>query len=103
MQTEEQRRRRDTKHYMSGMRRFMRGLGARVGSGETSGTGDEERYLFMEAEKELHEVQAAAIAAMRASGVTDGQIAKMLGVTRQAVSKRWPGGGTYKGARGRYH
>jgi hypothetical protein len=43
-----------------------------------------------------------AVMALRDQGVTDGQIARVLNVSQQAVSKRWPGGGRYVGAAGRY-
>lgn len=52
--------------------------------------------------QELANVETAAIHGMRAGGVTDSQLAQALGVTQQAVSKRWPGGGLYVGAAGRY-
>ncbi len=39
---------------------------------------------------------------MRDSGHTDADIARALGTSRAAVSKRWPGGGRYVGAAGRY-
>jgi hypothetical protein len=44
----------------------------------------------------------AAVRCQRDMGYNDGEIAEALGVTRQAVSKRWPGGGRYVGAGGRY-
>jgi hypothetical protein len=43
-----------------------------------------------------------AVCALRDHGATDAQIAEALNITRQAVSKRWPGGGRYVGAAGRY-
>lgn len=39
---------------------------------------------------------------LRDHGATDKQIGEAMGVTQQAVSKRWPGGGRYVGAAGRY-
>jgi hypothetical protein len=47
-------------------------------------------------------LRTAVIHALRTQGVTDKQIGEELGVTQQAVSKRWPGGGRYVGAAGRY-
>jgi hypothetical protein len=56
--------------------------------------------------RKLHQswlaVQDKAVAGLRSSGYTDGQIGQALGITQQAVSKRWPGGGRYVGAAGRY-
>lgn len=43
-----------------------------------------------------------AVTSCRDNGATDAEIAEALGVTRQAVSKRWPGGGRYVGAAGQY-
>lgn len=39
---------------------------------------------------------------LRDHGSTDKEIGEAMGVTQQAVSKRWPGGGRYVGAAGRY-
>lgn len=47
-------------------------------------------------------VRDRVIEGLREQGVTDKQIGEALGVTQQAVSKRWPGGGRYVGAAGRY-
>lgn len=46
--------------------------------------------------------RSAAVTAVRDHGATDRQIGEALGVSQQAVSKRWPGGGRYVGAAGRY-
>lgn len=43
-----------------------------------------------------------AVFALRDGGITDAEIGRALGVSQQAVSKRWPGGGRYVGAAGRY-
>lgn len=50
----------------------------------------------------IGEVRKSVVYGMRENGVTDRQIADALGITQQAVSKRWPGGGRYVGAAGRY-
>ena len=43
-----------------------------------------------------------AVRKMRTQGHTDADIALALGVSRPAVSKRWPGDGSYVGAAGRF-
>lgn len=43
-----------------------------------------------------------AVYSLRDAGYTDTEIGRRLGTTQQAVSKRWPGGGRYVGAAGRY-
>ena len=55
-----------------------------------------------ELEQLVREVRTAAVLGMREHGTTDAQIAKALGISQQAVSKRWPGGGRFVGAAGRY-
>lgn len=51
---------------------------------------------------EIAMLRAIAVYGLRDRGFTDGQIGQALGITQQAVSKRWPGGGRYVGAAGRY-
>lgn len=53
-------------------------------------------------EAELDLLRSRVVFGLRDHGATDGQIAAALGVSQQAVSKRWPGGGRYIGAAGRY-
>lgn len=55
-----------------------------------------------EIEKIVALVRTHAVYAMREAGYTDSQLAQALGVSQQAVSKRWPGWGRYVGAAGRY-
>ena len=45
---------------------------------------------------------ASAVRSTRNNGYTDTDIASALGVSRAAVSKRWPGDGRYVGAAGRF-
>jgi hypothetical protein len=51
---------------------------------------------------QLGDALSAAVYRQRDHGISDADIAAALGITRQAVSKRWPGGGRYVGAAGRY-
>lgn len=53
-------------------------------------------------ENEIAAVRSRVVNGLRDHGVNDQQIGEALGITRQAVSKRWPGGGRYVGAAGRY-
>ena len=43
-----------------------------------------------------------AVHKMRHNGYSDGEIGLALGVSRSAVSHRWPGDGRYVGAAGRF-
>jgi hypothetical protein len=45
---------------------------------------------------------SAAVLGLRAHGTSDVQIAAALGRKRQAISKRWPGGGKFKGPKGHW-
>jgi hypothetical protein len=51
---------------------------------------------------EIQALRRKAVESMRDSGYTDKDIGEAIGITQQAVSKRWPGGGRYVGAAGRY-
>lgn len=53
-------------------------------------------------EFDLTALRAKVIQGLRESGYNDKQIGEALGITQQAVSKRWPGGGRFVGAAGRY-
>jgi hypothetical protein len=53
-------------------------------------------------EEDIALLRANVVRGLRESGYTDKQIGEALGVSQQAVSKRWPGGGRYVGAAGRY-
>lgn len=58
--------------------------------------------LLMQIEAAVNTARTLAVLGMREHGVTDTAIAEALGITQQAVSKRWPGQGRYVGAAGRY-
>lgn len=53
-------------------------------------------------ERLVRDVRTTVVYGMREHGWTDSQIGYALGISQQAVSKRWPGGGRYVGAAGRY-
>lgn len=59
-------------------------------------------HRISQMEEQLRELRTAVVHGLRTAGFTDSQIAAELGITQQAVSKRWPGGGRYVGAAGRY-
>jgi hypothetical protein len=59
-------------------------------------------YLLDHLADDIAYARTQAILGMREHGTTDKQIADALGISQQAVSKRWPGGGRYVGAAGRY-
>lgn len=82
---------------LGGARRFVKALAK-------DPTEWEPEYLpkLDELEQLVRDVRTQAIRGMREHGVSDTQIAEALGITQQAVSKRWPGGGRYVGAAGRY-
>lgn len=82
---------------LGGVIRFARAL-------DNDPTEFEPEHLDRLAELEgiIARVRTHAVYAMREAGYTDGQLASALGVSQQAVSKRWPGGGRYQGAAGRY-
>lgn len=88
---------RPTEDLASGARRMIRALGPRIANGEAA-----ELAHLVELQSVLAGVLDEAVRGLRHHGITDGEIAAELGVTRQAVSKRWPGGGLRKGRRGIY-
>lgn len=82
-----------------GIRRMIRALGDRFADGD----GDTlDLPLFKNLQAELDGALTRAVIGLRDHGYSDAEIAADLGVTRAAVSKRWPGGGRYVGAAGRY-
>jgi FixJ family two-component response regulator len=82
---------------LGGARRFVTALGKDPSEWDAE-------YLpkLDELEQLVRDIRATVIYGMREQGTTDKQIAQALGITQQAVSKRWPGGGRYVGAAGRY-
>lgn len=88
---------RPTEDVAAGVVRIVLALGKRVGQEDPQSL-----TLLRDVEAQLQASWSTAIAQLRANGYTDGELAEVLGVSRQAVSKRWPGGGRYRGAAGRY-
>jgi DNA-binding NarL/FixJ family response regulator len=82
---------------MAGAHRFVRAL-----SRDTTEWDPDDLAKLQELADAVETVRTQAVLGMRRNGTTDGAIAQALGVSRQAVSKRWPGGGRYVGAAGRY-
>lgn len=81
-----------------GIKRFTRSFLSSIGH-----EGDPpDLAKILELQRMLDDGLSQAVYDMRDHGATDGQIAEALGVSRAAVSKRWPGGGRYVGAAGRY-
>lgn len=82
---------------LGGVRRFIIALGNAPNEFEP-------RHLMalQHLKDQVDQVAAKAVYGMRESGYTDKEIAEELGVSQQAISKRWPGGGRYVGAAGRY-
>lgn len=82
---------------LGGVRRFIRALDRDVSEWEP-----DDLIILRHLEAEIDRVRSTVIRGLRETGYTDREIADALGVTQQAVSKRWPGGGRYVGAAGRY-
>lgn len=58
--------------------------------------------LLAQLDTAIARARDTAVLGLRECGYNDREIGEALGVTQQAVSKRWPGGGRYVGAAGRY-
>lgn len=61
-----------------------------------------ELLKMKELQEMLEDGLGDAVRKMRTLGHSDADIGLALGVSRAAVSKRWPGDGRYVGAAGRY-
>lgn len=60
-----------------------------------------ELALLIKLQGDIDQALTTAVLGLREHGHTDADIGTALGITRQAVSKRWPGDGRYRGAAGR--
>jgi hypothetical protein len=81
-----------------GVKRQLRSMLHAIGHEEDP----QELAKILELQRLLEDGLGEAVRNMRDHGATDADIGAALGVTRAAVSKRWPGGGRYVGAAGRY-
>lgn len=88
---------RETPDVAAGVCRMIRALGKRVAAGDPN-----ELALLLDLQTEVATALELAVRTQRGNGHSDGDIGRSLGVTRQAVSKRWPGDGRYRGAAGRH-
>jgi hypothetical protein len=82
---------------MAGVRRFMRALGNNPEEWEPY-----DLVALQHLEDEITIIRSKVVLGLRESGYSDVTMAEALGITRQAVSKRWPGGRRYVGAAGRF-
>lgn len=82
---------------LGGLRRFIRALARAPEEFELNHLRD-----LQDLEFEIAKVRTTAVIGLRESGYSDREIGEALGITQQAVSKRWPGGGRFIGAAGRY-
>jgi hypothetical protein len=76
---------RETADVAAGIRRMVRALGRRLAQGDPA-----DLLVVRDLQADLDEVWREAIAGMRDAGFSDGEIGAVLGVTGQAVNKRWP-------------
>lgn len=82
---------------LGGVRRFVQALGRNPEEWEPEHLAELRRI-----ELDVAHVRTQVVYGMREHSYTDKQIGEALGITQQAVSKRWPGGGRFVGAAGRY-
>jgi len=76
---------RETPDVVKATRRLILAVGKRVAVEDP----DDLRFLS-QLEHGLDQAWGLAVAGLRRSGYTDGQIGDQLGITKQAVQKRWP-------------
>jgi len=79
------RRYRETPDVAKGVGRIVLAVGKRVATEDPADL----RYLAL-LEQRLNQAWDIAIDGLRTTGYTDGEIGSVLGITKQAVQKRWP-------------
>jgi hypothetical protein len=77
-------RHRETPEYLGAARRFIRGAGVRIASGEV-----ESLPGLLALQADLDTALADAVAGLRAQGYSWAEIAAHTGTTRQAAQMRW--------------
>lgn len=78
-------------------RRFIRAAGRHVGEADPAQLPD-----LVKLHDEVERALAHAVESHRAHGALDREIGEVLGITRQAVQKRWPRSERVVGAGARY-
>jgi hypothetical protein len=76
---------RETPDVANAVCRLIRSIGKRVATEDPDGL-----QILREMEAEVERAWATAIAGLRSVGYTDTMIGDELGITKQAVQKRWP-------------
>lgn len=81
----------------SAVQRMIRALAR-----DTSEWDVEDLKIIGRLQAELIATRQVVVYGLRDHGANDREIGEALGITQQAVSKRWPGDRRYVGAAGRY-
>jgi len=76
---------RETPEVAAGVLRIVRALGQRISTGDP-----DELQLLNELAGEVVVAFQVAVDGIREAGFSDGDIGNALGITKQAVQKRWP-------------
>lgn len=82
---------------LAAIRRMIRSLGCDPSEWDVG-----DLVNLVDLRNDVGDAMTRAVRALRDQGITDGEIGRVLGISQQAVSKRWPGDGRYVGAAGRY-
>jgi hypothetical protein len=95
-------RRKSTAEMVQTARSFIWAAARRMARGETDNTAEDTLPALLGLHQTVDEAAAWLVGEMRKDGVTDAMIADMLGVSRPAVSQRWPGHGAHLGTAARF-
>jgi hypothetical protein len=76
---------RETPDVTEAVERLIRAVGKRVATEDAP-----DLVLLLALERAVEEAWETAVEGIRSTGTTDREIGRVLGVTRQAVEKRWP-------------